>query len=100
MAAQVLFSIPELEFKTIIRDAVLNAISEIAPQQQQIDNSTELLTRKETAEFLGITLPTLNDWTKKQVIKGYRIGARVRYKKIDILDALKQIETLKYKRGA
>ena len=97
--AQVIFSIPESEFKNLIRDAVLNAISEVTPQHQEKE-STELLTRNETAKYLGVSLPTLNDWTKTGKVKGYRIGGRVRYKKVDVLNALHQIETFKYKRGA
>ena len=38
---------------------------------------TELLTRSEVAEILGVTLPTLNVWSKKGSIPYYRIGTRV-----------------------
>jgi len=51
----------------------------------------ELLTRRQTAEYLGISLPTLWAWTNKGVIKAYRIGNKVRYKKADILKALQQM---------
>ncbi|MCB9001678.1 MAG: helix-turn-helix domain-containing protein [Bacteroidales bacterium] len=94
----IIFSIPEPEFKTIIRDAVLNAIVEFAPKQQVKETTPELLTRAETAEYLGVSLPTLNDWTKHGIIKGYRIAGRVRYKRPDIENALKEIETFKNKR--
>lgn len=96
----IIFSIPEPEFKTIIRDAVLNAISEIAPKQQVKESTPELLTRAETAEYLGVSLPTLNDWTKNGIVKGYRIAGRVRYKRPDVENALKEIETFKNKRRA
>jgi len=61
---------------------------------------TEFITRNQTAQILGVSLPTLNEWTKRGLIIGYRIGTRVRYKKCEILDAVKQIQTLKYRRGA
>ena len=51
----------------------------------------ELLTRRQTAEYLGISLPTLWAWTNKGIIKGYRIGNKVRYKKADVLKALQQM---------
>lgn len=97
--AQVIFSIPEPEFKTIIRDAVLNAISEIAPQQQPTNKTPDLKTRKETSEILGISLVTLNEWTKTGIIKGLRIGNRVRYRMSDIENALHEIQVYK-RRGA
>ena len=51
----------------------------------------DLLTRKETADILKISLPTLWAWTNKGIIPAYRIGNKVRYKKADILTALKQM---------
>ena len=49
-------------------------------------------TRKETAEMLNISLPTLNQYTKKRILTGYRVGARVLYKQSEIELALKQIK--------
>jgi excisionase family DNA binding protein len=53
-------------------------------------------TRKETAEMLNISLPTLNEYTKKGILKGYKVGVRVLYKLSEIESALSQ---MKYGRG-
>ncbi|MFS4484221.1 helix-turn-helix domain-containing protein [Hyunsoonleella sp. 2307UL5-6] len=50
-----------------------------------------LLTREETAKLLSISLPTLWKYTKDDVIPAYRIGSKVRYKKSEILLALKKM---------
>jgi excisionase family DNA binding protein len=53
------------------------------------DNNDEIfLTRKETAQFLSISLVTLWDWTRKDVIPGFKIGSKIRYKKSDVLNSL------------
>jgi excisionase family DNA binding protein len=49
-------------------------------------------TRKETAEMLNISLPTLNEYTKKRILNGYRVGARVLYKQSEIESALTKIK--------
>jgi excisionase family DNA binding protein len=49
-----------------------------------------LLSRNEVAEILKISLPTLHDWTKKGLIKSYRIGNRIRFKKEDVFNALQE----------
>lgn len=49
-------------------------------------------TRKETAEMLNISLPTLNHYTKKRILTGYRVGVRVLYKQSEIESALSQIK--------
>mgnify|MGYP001544928196 CR=1 FL=1 len=59
----------------------------------------ELLTREEAAQVLGITLPTLRDYTKRGLVAGYRIGTRVRYKRSEVLGSLQQIRTSKTKRA-
>ncbi len=57
---------------------------------------TELMTRFEVADWLGISLMTLHTWSKKGILKSYRIGNKIRYKKAEILDALQDINP-KYK---
>jgi len=94
----ILSQIPIIELQKFISDTIRaemqkNSISEPKPQ-------TEFITRNECSQILGVSLPTLNEWTKQGLVIGYRIGTRVRYKKGEILDAVKQIQTLKYRRGA
>ena len=89
---------PITEFKNIISETVREEMQKIATQTPPPE--TEYITRNQTAQILGVSLPTLNDWTKRGLIIGYRIGTRVRYKKAEILEAVKQIQTLKFRRGA
>lgn len=52
---------------------------------------TALLTRKEVAKMLDISLPTLHNWVKNGTIQAYRIGNKVRFKKSEVLQALQSI---------
>ena len=61
--------------------------------------SLKLLTRKETAKTLCISLPTLHEWTKTGSIVGYRIGNRILYKQEEVIQSLTQIKTLKSRGG-
>ena len=54
--------------------------------------SKEYLTRKETADILNVSLPTLNEYTKRSILIGYRFGARVLYKQSDIEAALTKMK--------
>jgi len=42
------------------------------------------ISRKDVAELLGISLPTIHQWGKQGILKPYKIGNRVRYKQSDI----------------
>ena len=79
----------------IISDAVTEAVKSI-----KIETSTppseRLLTRKEVADKLKISLVTLNDWTKRGMIQSYLIGGRVLYKDSEIEKSLHKTQTVKY----
>lgn len=86
------FEISDLEkavfnsFKKVLKD--------FPPFQKK--EKLELLSRKDAAKLLCISLPTLHQWTKDGVITAFRIGNRVLYKLEDINKALTQIKTLKF----
>lgn len=86
------------EFQQIVVRAVDSAL-ERRESSQAKQNSVIYLTRKETAERLHISLPTLNVLTKDGVVKAYKIRGRVLYREAEVNDCLSEVETLKYKRG-
>ena len=47
-----------------------------------------VLSRKDAAKFLGVTLVTLHDWTKRGLVDCGRIGVRVFYKKSELINAI------------
>ncbi len=96
--AQMFFSISEPELKNLLRETVLEVITENLPNQQP-KQGIELLTRQDVSELLGVSLVTLNQWTKDGQIKAHRIGSRVRYRIEDVEDALQEIRVHK-RRGA
>lgn len=55
------------------------------------NKNKELLSRKEAAQFLSISLSTLKNWTYSKLIKGYRLGGKVYYKKNELIKSLKPI---------
>lgn len=82
-----------------LREIVAEIIRNEAPKQPEPGKQTKYLTRKEAAELLGITLPTLWDWTRKGTIPGYRISGRVYYKPDEIDEAMKAMHIIGKKGG-
>lgn len=75
------------QFKREIVSDVINALK--LSGLKNPDNNDEIyLTRQETAKLLSVSLVTLWDWTKKDVIPAFRIGSKIRYKKSDVLNSL------------
>jgi excisionase family DNA binding protein len=77
--------------------------SKIRAQFEEINLSKkselpELLTRKQTANYLGISLVSLYHWTKDGKLQSYQISGRIRYKRDEVLNAIKGVKNLKYRR--
>ena len=79
-----------MQFKNEIIDGVLLALKNNAGSLQLNEQTDQLLTREETAKLLSVSLVTLWDWTKKDIIPAYRIGNKVRYKKSEVFKSLNQ----------
>jgi excisionase family DNA binding protein len=75
------------EFKDEIIKEVLLALKDLILPFTDPDEE-KLLTRHETAKILSVSLVTLYDWDKKNILQSYQIGNLVRYKKTDISKAL------------
>ena len=78
------------DFRSEIVKDVTKALLSHSESQNNPDNEI-ILTRQETAALLSISLVTLWDWTNKNILQAYRIGTKVRYKKNEVLLALKQM---------
>jgi excisionase family DNA binding protein len=94
MEQLILSPIPLTELEGIFQRIVQNALAEFKTNTNPID-SEDLLTRKETSILLGVSLPTLHDYTTRSIIPAYRVGSRVRYKKREVLDCLRKVQTSK-----
>jgi hypothetical protein len=86
----------EAQFGKIVEEKIKQLFATNFQNKEQ--NIKEYATRKEVADKLRISLPTLNTYTKEETLKGYRIGGRVLYKWSEVESVLSQISASKYKR--
>jgi len=92
--SQVNFTFPVNELAAALIEQLLPLLNEFKPPAPP--PAAKYLTRKETAEQLNVSLPTLLQYTKRNLITGYRFGVRVMYKTTDIEASLKNMN---YGRG-
>ena len=92
----VLTSLSETEFYDKINLIVKTAIQSEIQGLKTPENPVELLSRFEAAKLLGISLPTLNNYSQDGRLQSYKIGSRIRYKREEVLNALHK--TKKFKR--
>ena len=81
----------QLVDKEDLREAIIEAMLPLMQQMEQRISKTaipmqegDLISRKEAAAYLKITLVTLNAWTKQGIISCMRICSRVYYSKSEL----------------
>lgn len=88
--------------ENVTPDELMEAVRRVVKQEisdlQLATKTPKYLTRREVADLLKITLPTLFDYTRTGKIKGHRIGSRVLYTEEEVTRAVKEIATVKYSR--
>lgn len=80
------------EFEQRQEEFIERALSKILKYSKS--ELPENLTRRQAANYLGISLSTLDKYAKLSFIKSYRIGKyRILYKRRELDEALKSINT-------
>lgn len=73
-----------------LTETILNGVDQklnIFEKKFQPKEPTQWLTRKEVSKIFSVSLVTIADWSKKGILKPFRIGNRVRFRRIDIENA-------------
>lgn len=82
-----------LDAETLLKkfDSLEKQLTELKSSNQP-HQTDKLITREETAKFLGVSLVTIHNWTKAGILTAYRIGNKVRFKEVEVLEALQSIK--------
>lgn len=81
---EIKLSIEDEQLKKLIKQAVREVLKE---EQELLSNTTgeELLTQKQAAELLQVTVYTIIRWQNSGELPVVRVGRAVRYRKADVL---------------
>lgn len=87
-----------MSFFTPLIDVIVERVSEKV-LSATLKREPKFYTRKETADLLHITLPTLARLTKDGLITSKHVGNRILYQADAIDEAVKKQVIFKYRRG-
>lgn len=83
-----LWGLTPQEFQKMLINALEQVIEPLKPAKES--TSIELLTRKETAKLLRISLPTLAKWSEQGIIQAISMGGRIYYSLSEIQNILEK----------
>lgn len=100
---QVLFSINLRDFEALqrvwMREEAAKAIEAALPKiQGEFSDLPELMTRKQAAAVIGVSLGTLDSWAKEGRLTKVRAGGIVRFRKDELLANFKSLKDSRYQR--
>ena len=79
------------ELVNLISQSVKKELRDFAtlPKVKELNqNDKPHLTRKETSKFFDVSLNCINDWSKKGILKPYKVGQRTYFKKSECLQVM------------
>lgn len=83
-----LWGLTPQEFQKMLINALEQVIEPLKPAKES--RSIELLTRKETAKLLRISLPTLAKWSEQGIIHAISMRGRIYYSLSEIQNILEK----------
>lgn len=82
--------VPTLEqIRSVVKDELKEALQ---THRREIEKKDRLMTRQDTADYLGVTLPTIHKYINEGILTAHKIGGRTLFKKNEVDNALFQIK--------
>ena len=91
MSNVIFIQLSKKELVTLLKSEIKNALEKTLtkPKVEELNGYEKpLLTRKETAKLFAVSLNFINDWSKKGILKPFKVGQRTYFKKTDLLNTL------------
>ena len=90
MSSIQLIQVTPNELADLISENVKTAIQNFARDLSELNTpqQKEILTRKEVAKLFEISLVTLHDWVKNEILTPYKIGGRTFFKRSELMQLL------------
>jgi excisionase family DNA binding protein len=83
-----MLNITPIELATLINDSIKVELTKLKETINPDSLESPHLTRRETAKFFGVSLNCVNDWTRKGMIKAYKVGQRTYFKRSELMQVM------------
>ncbi len=91
MQAMIPVGVDYAQFLNDVRAVVRHELQQnpiTAAESTSLTPSEDLLSVREAASMLGVTVQTVHEWKRRGLLKYHKLGSRSYLKRADVLDAL------------
>lgn len=79
-------------------DELKRFMNQHAKENSQFTDLPEMITRKQAAKMIGVSVTTLDMWTREGRLRKHRIGRTVRFKRDELIASFKSLKDSRYQR--
>ena len=97
MNTQILISLSPEELKNLLSSCIKSELQDYHNKEPPPKDDS-LMTRKEAAAYLMVSLPTIIRYERAGYIASFRVGNKIRFKKSQVYSSLKLIKSIKHSR--
>ena len=83
-----LLNITTHDLTNLIKEGIKSELTELKKSINPESLESPHLTRKETAKYFGVSLNCVNDWTRKGILKAYKVGQRTYFKRSELIQVM------------
>jgi phage portal protein BeeE len=83
-----LLNITTNDLTNLIKEGIKSELTELKKTLNPESLESPHLTRRQTAEFFGVSLNCINDWTRKGILKSYKVGQRTFYRRSELMQVM------------
>lgn len=83
-----LLNITTNDLTNLIKEGIKSELSDFKNSINPESLESPHLTRRQTAEFFGVSLNCVNDWTRKGILRAYKVGQRTFFKRSELLQVM------------
>jgi excisionase family DNA binding protein len=83
-----LLNITTNDLTNLIKEGIKSEISELKKVLNAESLESPHLTRRQAAAFFGVSLNCINDWTRKGILRAYKVGQRTYFKRSELMQVM------------
>jgi excisionase family DNA binding protein len=83
-----LLNITTNDLTNLIKEGIKSELTELKKTLNIESLESPHLTRRETAKYFDVSLNCVNDWTRKGILKAYKVGQRTYFKRSELLQVM------------
>jgi excisionase family DNA binding protein len=74
--------------KTELKELISEAINSVSHNVKPNEDQPDLIDKIEVSKLLNISYSTVDNYRRKGLLKSYRIGNKVRFKRSEVIDSV------------